>query len=632
MAAVARVGWSLSAAGFLILCSNLLHTDYTGWIPAALLLFVIAVSAWRPRSGLEIVAAAVPLSGYLMSYHWNTTVSWPEIVVSGALAGLSIDAARRPRAGRVPVAVAVPALLFGIAVGSAIVASVAVKSLTLGPSFGTALWRQVSYDYFVDTAGFPGLHAGMLLIEGILLFSLAARCASAKPSTGMRIVRATVVGAALAGMMNTARLLQASIRTGAVLSALARMSHTLRWNLEYGDYNAAGSYFVMAFFLAVAATVATPRQRYRWMLSAIVIATALWLTGSRAAYVAGVLALGGAFAIRWTARERRRVFVAAGVGIALTAGVALVAIAPPQRGNQGTSGTAIDIRFEMARAGARMIEAQPLFGVGLAEFYQRSGEFVSQKLLAEFPVSLHENAHNNFVQVGAELGLLGAIPFVWLVGAGLFISARAARRLVKVNVARDAALLIVVAGVAAFVITWLAGHPLLIPEVSYIFWIVFGCAVGAAVQAGAPQTSVRIRWIAAAAAVLLAATTPLRATTATDDAELEHVGIGVSPLWMFSPDGIRCRSAVGHATLYVPASSAFELSVNPRTDHPVRLELRLDGRLADIVSLAPDRWNDLRLPARHRAERSHYSPLEIRIEHGDQIELWVTKVRPISGQ
>jgi O-antigen ligase len=626
MAALARAGWTVSAAGFLILCSTLLHTDHTGLIPAALLLFVIVVSAWRPVSGLEIVATAIPLCGYLMTSYWSTTVSWPEIIACGAIAGLSIDAARRPRAGRVPVAVAVPALLFGIAVGSAIVASFAVKSLTLGPSFSAALWQQVTREYFVDIAGFPGLHAGMLLIEGVLLFSLAARRASAKPSTGMRIVRAAAAGATLAGTMNIARLLQAAIRTGAVLSALVRMSHTLRWNLEYGDYNAAGSYFVMALFLATASAIAATRQRYGWALSAVVIAIALWLTGSRGAYVAGVLALGGAVAIRWTARERRRVFVAAGIGIALVAGVALVAVAP-QRGNQGTSGTAMDIRFEMAKAGARMIEARPLFGVGLAEFYQRSGEFVSQKLLAEFPVSLHENAHDNFIQVGAELGLLGLIPFVWLVSAGLFIGARAARR----TVARDAAPLIVVAGLAAFVITWLAGHPLLIPEASYIFWIVFGSAVGSLTSADAAQTSTRVRLIAAAAVVLFAAMTPLRATADADDAELEHVGIGVS-LWMFSPDGVRCRSAVGHATLYVPTSSAFELSVYPRTDHPVRLEIRLEGRLADIRSLAPERWNDLQMPARNRAGRSHYSPLELRVEQGDQVELLLTKVRPLTGQ
>ena len=133
----------------------------------------------------------------------------------------------------------------------------------------------------------------------------------------------------------------------------------------------------------------------------------------------------------------------------------------------------------------------------------------------------------------------------------------------------------------------------------------------------------------AAAPAAIALTTPLRVSTVTDDAELEHVGIGVSPFWQFSPDGIRFRSVMGRATIYVPTASAFEFRVYPRTDRPIRLEIRLEGRLADIVSLAPGRWNDLRLPARNRSERSRYSPLDLRVQDGDRIEIWVTKVRPL---
>ena len=213
------------------------------------------------------------------------------------------------------------------------------------------------------------------------------------------------IGATLAGMMNIAHLIQAALRSDTVLSALSSLAQTLRWNVEYGDFNAAGSYFVMALFLAVALILSDARQRRWWTASGIVIATALWMTGSRAAYVAGILASGAAFAVRWTARERRRVILACAVGAALIAGVTLAALVSPQRGNQGSSGTAIDIRFEMALAGVRMLEAHPLYGIGLAEFYQRSGEFVSQKL-REFPVSLTRR-HNNFVQV-APLGALGA--------------------------------------------------------------------------------------------------------------------------------------------------------------------------------------------------------------------------------
>jgi hypothetical protein len=376
-------------------------------------------------------------------------------------------------------------------------------------------------------------------------------------------------------------------------------------------------------FLAVATIVARPNKRW-WTVDAIVIASALWLTSSRAAYVGGILALGAALAIRWTAGERRRVFVASGLGIAVMAGVTLVAFASPQRGNQGSSGTAVDIRLGMAMAGVRMIEAHPTFGVGLAEFHQRSGEFVSQRLLAEFPVSLHENAHNNFVQVASELGLIGGVPFVWLVVAGLFVVARKGRR----DVSSDPVPLIITAAIGSFVITWLAGHPLLIPEASGVFWIVFGAATGAAAAAEPPKPQRWQWWLAAVIAASIVGTTPLRMQAMTQDAELEHLGVGLSSVWQ-SSDGVRFRVAEGHATVFVPAASSFEFSVNPRTDHPVRVEMRLDGRLADIVLLAPGRWNDLRLPARRRAERSRYSPLDLRVENGDRIEIWVTKVRPL---
>jgi hypothetical protein len=621
---LARAGWAISAAAFLLVASAVLHADHTGWFPAGLLVFVIAICAWRPVSGLEIVVAAMPLSWYLMSQRWNGTISWAEVAACAAIAGLSIDAALRPRAGRVPATVAIPALLFGLVVCSAIAASLTVKSLTLGPGFGTDIVRELTGEYFVDIKGFPGLHAGMLLLEGVMLFALAARVTSAKPTALLRIGAATVIGATLAGLMNIALLLEAALRSDTPLAALVNLVRTSRLNVGYPDVNAAGSYFVMALFLAAATIVARSHRRW-WTIDAIIIAAALWLTGSRAAYVAGILALGAALAIRWTARERRRVFVAGAVGVALAACVTLVAFASPLRDNQGSSGTAIGIRLGMALAGARMIEARPTFGVGLGEFYQRSGEFVSQKLLAEFPPSLHENAHNNFVQVVSELGLVGGVPFVWLVAAGLWIVTREARRAAD----SDPVPLLITAAVVSFVITWLAGHPLLIPEASGVFWIVFGAAVGATAVVE-PPTPQRLRWLMAAViAAAIVGTTPLRMKAMTEDAELEHLGVNLSSVWQSSPDGVRFRVAEGHATVFVPAASGLEFSVNPRTDHPVLVEMRLDGRLADIVSLAPGRWNELRLPARRRVERSRYSPLELRVENGDHIEIWVTKVRPL---
>src|SRR5579859_2643615 len=134
MAVLARGGWTLSAAFFVLVALSIFHVDHAGWVPAVLVLFVIAVCAWRPLSGLEIVAAVVPVSSFLMTQRWNGGVGWAEVFGCAALAGFSIDAARRPRAGA-PSATAAPALLFGLIVAASIAASLSVKALTLGPAF-----------------------------------------------------------------------------------------------------------------------------------------------------------------------------------------------------------------------------------------------------------------------------------------------------------------------------------------------------------------------------------------------------------------------------------------------------------------------------------------------------------------
>ena len=58
-----------------------------------------------------------------------------------------------------------------------------------------------------------------------------------------------------------------------------------------------------------------------------------------------------------------------------------------------------------------MVEAHPLFGVGIGQYARWSGQFSSPELLA---IYVSENAHNNFAQVAGELGLAGLTAFVAL--------------------------------------------------------------------------------------------------------------------------------------------------------------------------------------------------------------------------
>jgi hypothetical protein len=61
----------------------------------------------------------------------------------------------------------------------------------------------------------------------------------------------------------------------------------------------------------------------------------------------------------------------------------------------------------------------------------------------------------------------------------------------------------------------------------------------------------------------------------------------------------------------------------------VRLEVRLDGRVADIVTLAPRVWNDLVLPPRRDRSAARFAAMELRVLDGDDVGIWITKVEPI---
>lgn len=619
MNSLVRAGWALGAVFFATVLASIAQVDHVGLFPEVLLLAFALLAAARPAPALEIVAAIVPVAGFLFSQRWNPEVPWAQPMVMAALAGMSARAAVTSERG-VPAAVRAPALLFCLIVAGSMIAGLGVPALRLGPDFRDALATQILQEYFVETRGFPALHAGMLLLQGVLLLALGTRFATDRAHALARIAAMSAAGAALAAGINIAQLLTAAARAEAFWPAMATLAQTVRWNIHYGDFNAAGSYFAMTAVTALGlAAIGRGRTRAAWTACAVVIACALWLTASRAAYLAFIVALGGAAGIVLLGRARQRALAAGGLAVATVAIVLAIAVAAPTRGNQHSSIVAADTRVGMARVAVAMLATRPTFGIGLGEFYQRSGEFATPELLATFPAAVHENAHNNFLQIAAELGLVGGIVFAWLIGAGLLRAARGATA--------DPLRLMLVAGLGAFVITWLAGHPLLVPETSYAFWILLGVAVGTARKSDSVVTRSPVKWILAACAVAIVVTIPWRMRAQMDDADLEHVGVGLSGFHM-SPDGIRYRLGEGHATLFVPPGP-FKFSVNLRSDTPMRLEVKLDGRIADVVTLAPHVWNDLAIPARSGRSAHRYAAMQLTLLGGDQTGMWVTKIEPI---
>jgi O-antigen ligase len=157
--------------------------------------------------------------------------------------------------------------------------------------------------------------------------------------------------------------------------------------------------------------------------------------------------------------------------IALTAlmlAVAAAALYLQSRYITDTASRAMDIRWEFLKTTWRMIEAHPWFGVGIGQYHQSSAQYSSAALLAIYP---RENAHNYFAQVAGELGLIGLAAFVTVLAICFLPSNR---------LRHDPLVASVIAALAAFIVSWLAGHPLLVPEVAYPFWLALAIVAGSA--------------------------------------------------------------------------------------------------------------------------------------------------------
>ena len=131
----------------------------------------------------------------------------------------------------------------------------------------------------------------------------------------------------------------------------------------------------------------------------------------------------------------------------------------------------LNIRRLFFDTSVSMMASRPLFGVGVGQYSLWSTHFAPPELLEIYQ---RENAHNYFLQVGGELGSVGLVIFVWLLGSALWSAWPGAQVIRRAPLAAG-----LLAGLSAFLFTCLSGHPLLIPEVMYPFWIALGLAAAA---------------------------------------------------------------------------------------------------------------------------------------------------------
>jgi O-antigen ligase len=131
------------------------------------------------------------------------------------------------------------------------------------------------------------------------------------------------------------------------------------------------------------------------------------------------------------------------------------------------------VRAQMTTVAVRTIRNYPAFGVGLSNYIPRSQRFVTpdMALLIGFAPN-GENAHNNYLQTAAELGIPGGVIFLWLLAA-VVGPAWIGRRAVDAAEYDGMSL-----GVMAFLISAAFHQPWLVPEVFAAFMLAMGLTAG----------------------------------------------------------------------------------------------------------------------------------------------------------
>ncbi len=197
------------------------------------------------------------------------------------------------------------------------------------------------------------------------------------------------------------------------------------------DPNDLAYVIVAALPLLVALTVRSGPAAGRRAGGVVLVVVAAVLVVGAAVTVSRGGALALAVAVVWLAVRRavpKRVLLAAAGAVLAVGAVAVVALGPlvatalQQKGYIGSSN--VDTRALRWQVALRMLADEPLLGVG-------PGGYRGNYMAASHNAELAEQtpvAHNMYVEVAAELGLLGLAAFAAVVVAALLAVERAVRR------------------------------------------------------------------------------------------------------------------------------------------------------------------------------------------------------------
>jgi O-antigen ligase len=302
---------------------------------------------------------------------------------------------------------------------------------------------------------------------------------------------------------------------------------------------------LLPLLVVLAFDEAEPIRKIAAQTALILTAPALVLAQTRSSWIGALVALAVLGYLSYSsmppgslARHRHRivapvVIVVGALGLFLVASQTL----PMVRARAATLGNAtrdpsLGWRVEMWKGAWQLIRERPLFGWGIGTFpleQTRTVPFAKplESVLHAGP-TLQEEAHNEYLQTAAEMGLLGLGLYLWILGAFFVYGIRALRR--NERGLRYLVLMGCLAAIAGQAVDALSNPAWRFADVSFLFWLVMGLGMTSAryphrapgeerTGAAAPLPAVRWSWQGAALALLVfalgGAATAVTQTTTT---------------------------------------------------------------------------------------------------------------------
>ena len=558
---------------------------------------VLLASLWRPCVGLLAVLALAPL-GLLLApapASASETLAWS--FLAGWLGGVwrplgaaSVGAAPLPRQVRSMVGLYAACLAVSW-LGLALASSSGIPPGQL-PGF---LLRAIPVDHLVFSSPDPETWNALHALTGVALLASCLTLARTESRLAGWVATVLVATAAATGLLTLGGVRQQWAPQDYGGWYLWRYVTGVRYSLHLTDLNAAGSLYVLGGLVAVSLAVSGIRRGFA-IASVVLMMPALWLSGSRSAVIAALAA--GAVMLAWGPRRTSPVRARPAVLLA-SAGLVVVMLGATfvtsglSANPTGSATASLAMRSEFNATSGRMFASAPIFGVGIGQYYMRSPEFMSARLKAVYP---YENAHNYLFQQFAELGVLGGVLFLALLAALIMGTWRA------LSLGSHPAAAALLTGAVGYLVTCLTGHPLLVPEAAFPFWIALGAT--AAVSIEHPFARVETAWLTPGVSVLLMASLLLGVTKANSAFPSPPASPPAAPPdrgfhdERQTADGLKYRWSTRHAVAWMQSDIGFlTLDVQapslPGRQRPFVVQLETDGRVVKTATVPPGRWTQI---------------------------------------